>query len=31
VGNGAKVHPSALAVQELHDERTRALSGLPIA
>ena len=31
VGNAAKVHPSALAVQELHDERTRALSGLPIA
>ena len=31
VGNGAKVHPKAQAVQELHDERTRALSGLPIA
>lgn len=30
-GNSARVHPNALAVQELHDERTRAHSGLPIA
>jgi hypothetical protein len=31
VGNTGRVHPNAQAVQELHDERTRALSGLPIA
>jgi hypothetical protein len=31
VGNTANVHPSAQAVQELHDERTRATSGLPLA
>ncbi|RZI77609.1 MAG: hypothetical protein EOP80_04270 [Variovorax sp.] len=31
VGNTLKVHLNALAVQELHDERTRAHSGLPLA
>jgi hypothetical protein len=31
VGKLENVHPSAKAVQELHDERSRALSGLPIA
>ena len=31
VGNSARVHPNALAVQQLHDERTRATSGLPLA
>jgi hypothetical protein len=31
VGNSERVHPNAQAVQELHDERTRAHSGLPIA
>jgi len=31
VGNTERVHPNALAVQELHDERTRAHSGLPLA
>ncbi|WP_447744875.1 hypothetical protein [Variovorax boronicumulans] len=31
VGNTLKVHMNALVVQELHDERTRANSGLPLA
>ncbi|MGJ7524479.1 hypothetical protein [Variovorax sp. GB1P17] len=31
VGNTARLHPSAQAVQELHDERTRANSGFPLA
>ena len=30
-GNTLKVHMHALVVQELHDERTRANSGLPLA
>lgn len=31
VGKVERVHPRAKAVQELHDERTRALSDLPLA
>ena len=31
VGDLQATHPRALAVQQLHDERTRATSGLPIA
>ena len=31
IGNSFQVHPNAKAVQELHDELTRANSGLPIA
>jgi len=31
VGNTLNVHPDALAVQELHDDRTRAHSGLVLA
>ncbi|WP_429941489.1 hypothetical protein [Achromobacter xylosoxidans] len=31
VGNTLNVHPAALAVQDLHDDRTRAHSGLALA